>query len=98
MLFSVRIGDEVLKSVDAANRNDQIQHHGKSGIDGAGDEVRRENGRMPSGQLRHGEIKAHHAMNREHQWRRQTAEQADKPIDGAANALPNRASPARPMP
>ncbi len=68
-------GDEVLQPVETAQRNRENQHHREAGVDGAGYEVGRKDGRVPAGQLRHREVEADDGVHRHHQRRRETGEQ-----------------------
>ena len=85
-VVQVTPGDEAFEFVEAPNGDDDIENHGKSGIDGSGHEVRREDGRMPSGDDGHGKVKANDAMNGEDQRRGETGE---KQVGGLV-ALPMR--------
>ena len=59
----------------AAQRQHQQQHHREARVDRADDEVRREDRRVPAGQLRDGEVEAHDAVHRDDERRRQSGEQ-----------------------
>jgi len=67
--------DQVVKSVDSAQRDRQDQNHGESGKNRAGDEIGRKDGRVPAGQNRNGEVEADDCVHRQHQGRRQTCQQ-----------------------
>ena len=62
-ILQMALGDEILKSVNLANGDSEHQHHGEAGIDGAGDEVGREDGGVPSRNDADGEIEADHSVN-----------------------------------
>ena len=66
--------DQAFHPVEAADGDGEGEHHGEAGVDGAGDEVGREDGGVPAGNHRHREVEAHHRVHREHQWRRQAGE------------------------
>ena len=71
----VPLGDEPLEAVDRAQRDQQRQHHREARVDGAGDEVGREDRRVPARHERHREVEAHHGVHREHERRGQAREQ-----------------------
>ena len=56
------------------------QHHGEAGEDGAGDEVGREDGGVPAGQHRGGEVEGHDGVHREHQRRGEAGQQQVGPL------------------
>ena len=64
-VLEVPRGDEVLELVDGAQRDGERQDHGEARVDGAGDEVGREDGRVPARELRHREVEAHHGVHRD---------------------------------
>ena len=49
-------GDDVLELVPLAQRDQQGQHHAETGEDRSRHEVGREDRRVPTGQVRHGEV------------------------------------------
>ena len=61
--------DQVLQVIELADRNRQRDHHGEARVDGAGNEVRREDRRMPARKCRHREVEADDRVYREHQRR-----------------------------
>ena len=63
------------EAVSRAQRNRDRQHHREAGINGAGDEIRRENRRVPAGNDGHREVEAHDGVDRKHQRRRQARQQ-----------------------
>ncbi len=52
-----------------ARGDGQGHYHGESGIDGAGDEVGREDGGVPAGNHANGEVEADYCVDRNHQRR-----------------------------
>ena len=78
-----------------AGDHHQREHHGEAGEDGAGDEVGREDRRVPAGQLRDGEVDRHDRVHREHQRRRQAGEDQVRHLVVAASAGASRASRGR---
>ena len=60
--------------VGGANRNRERQHHREARVDGAGDEVGREDRRVPARHHRHREVEADDGVHREHQRRREAGE------------------------
>src|SRR5712672_3552741 len=47
-VLEVMHGDEVLEVIGFTKRDGDGEHHGETGVNGAGDEVGRENRRMPA--------------------------------------------------
>ena len=74
-VLQVALGDEIFEAVNFADGDGQHQHHGEAGVDGARDEVGREDGGVPSGDDADGEVEADDGVNREHQRRGQSGEQ-----------------------
>src|SRR5258706_14781824 len=88
-----------------SERDDDREHHPDSGEDRAGDEVRRENGGVPSRHERHGEVEGHDRVDRQHERSRERCEEEIRarevsplairvaPTEGknAENALSDRA-------
>ena len=77
-----------------AQRNRQRQHHREAGVDGAGDEVGREDRRVPARQHRHREVEAHDRVDRQHERRREAGEQQVRLLVARPVHAPSRASPA----
>ena len=73
--------------------NEQRQHHGEAAEDRAGDEVRRENRRVPGRNNRRGEVEGHDAVHRENQRRGETGQQQIRHFVMAP--VPVRAAPAK---
>ena len=67
----------------------------KPGVDRAGDEVGREDRRVPAGQHRHREVEAHDRVDREHERRRDAGEQQVRRLVALPVLAPSRASRAR---
>ena len=67
-------GDDVFEMAQFAQRNQQHQHHAEAAKDRAGHEVERENGLVPAGELRRGEVHADDGTHGEHQQRRQAGQ------------------------
>src|SRR5208337_4989915 len=65
-------GDEILESVDRADRNRETKHHGETGIDGARNKVWGEDRSVPAGDDADGEIEADDRVYGEHQRRRKS--------------------------
>ena len=74
-VLQVTLGDEIFEAVNFADGDGQHQHHGEAGVDGAGDEVGREDGGVPSGDDADGEVEADDGVYGEHQRRGQSGEQ-----------------------
>ena len=55
--------DQVFEAEELPGGDNQCQHHGKTAEDSAGDEIRREDGRMPARHVRHSEIETYHRMH-----------------------------------
>ncbi len=91
-VVEVAHGDEVLEAVDPAERDGQRQHHREAGEDGAGDEVRREDRRVPARDDADGEVEADDRVHRDHQRRREAGEQQVRRL--VAMPVPRRAAPA----
>ena len=64
----------VLEMIDLAHRDHDVEHHGEAGVDRAGDEIGRENGRMPAGQLRDGKIETDDTVHRKDERRGESGE------------------------
>ncbi len=58
-----------MQAEEVTARDRQRQHHGEPAEDGATDEVRREEGRVPARQLRHREVERHDRVHRQPQRR-----------------------------
>src|SRR5512133_4254127 len=58
-------GDEVLQLHGLAHHHQHHHHHGETGEDGARHEVGREDGHVPAGHHRGGEVEAHHRVHGE---------------------------------
>ncbi len=71
----------------------QRDHHREAAEDGPGHEVRREDRRVPAGQLGHGEVEAHHRVDAQHQRRGQRGQEQVRPLVDVP--LPGRAPPAQ---
>ena len=63
----VILRDQVLETVDRPQRQHQGEHHAEAGEDRPGDEIRRENRRMPTGQQRNGEVEGDDGVNGKNQ-------------------------------
>ena len=61
--------------IDLSHRDHDVQRHRESGIDRAGDEVRRKNGGVPAGDNGDGKIETDDAVYREHERCRQSRQQ-----------------------
>ena len=70
-VVEVIVGDHVLDPERPPERDDQRHHHAEARVDGAGHEVGGEDGAVPAGDDRRGEVPAHHRVHREHQRRGQ---------------------------
>ena len=68
-------GDEAFEAVDLPERNRQREHHREARVDGARDEVRREDRGVPARDDADREVEAHHGVDRENQRRREPREQ-----------------------
>ena len=90
--LDVLLLDDVLEVEQVPQRQHQRQHHREAGEDGAGDEVRREDRRVPARELRGREVERDDRVDREHQRRREAREDQV----GALVAVPlaGRAAPA----
>lgn len=64
----------VFQLEECAHRNHEGQHHAESRKDGTGNEVRGENGRVPTGNHGHSEVERHDRVHRQHQRRTDTGE------------------------
>ena len=73
--FDVPHGDDFFQVTDLPHRQHQRQHHAESGEHGARHEVRREDGGVPSRNLRHGEVERDDGMHGQHQRCAQAGEQ-----------------------
>ena len=62
-------GDDVFELEQPPQRHQQRQDHAKARIDRPGDEIGREDGGMPAGELRDGKVQGDDGMHREHQGR-----------------------------
>ena len=91
-LVDVLRRDDVLQLEDRARRNHQRQHHGESAEDRAGDEVGRENRRVPGRNNRGGEVEGNDAVHGEHERRGETGEKQIRHLVMAPVAV--RAAPA----
>ena len=91
-VLQVAHGDEVFEVVGFAQRNGEGQHHGKAGVDRAGDEIGREDRGVPAGNDGDGEVEAHDGVHGEHQRRRQAREKQIRRL--VAMPVPRRAAPA----
>ena len=58
------VGDEVVKVVNLTERDEKGENHGETAEDGACNEVRREDGGVPSGNNGSSEIEGNDAMHR----------------------------------
>ncbi len=94
-VVDVANGDHVFQVIERPDRDGQGEDHGEAGIDRAGDEVGREDGRVPARELRHRKIEADDRMHREHQRRGQARRAAARRSRSASSGAPNRASRAR---
>ena len=83
--------DDVLEMEDLAADHHERQHHGEPRKDRAGDEVRREDRRVPARKQRDGEVHRHDRMDREDQRRRQRRENEVRGL--VVMPLPLRAAP-----
>ena len=78
--------------IELAQRNGEGEDHGEAGIDGAGDEVRREDGGVPAGKYCDCEVKADDGVHGKDERGRETCEEerrgfvAHPVADGAAPA------------
>ena len=86
------IGDQTFQGVDVTQGNGQNEHHGKSGIDGSGDEIRREECAVPAGHYSDGEVEADYGVHGEHQRRGQSGEQQRSHV--VIGPMPRRTAPA----
>src|SRR5947209_17069533 len=68
-------GDEIFEPVHSAHGNHEREHHSESVVDGAGDEVGREDGGVPSGKNGDGEIEADDGVNGKDERGRDAGEQ-----------------------
>ena len=66
--------DLVQTLVQGNQRDHQRHHHREAAKHGTRHEVRRENRRMPTGQLRHGEVERHDRVHRQYQRRGETSQ------------------------
>ena len=80
------------RSYAVRNGNGDGQDHRKTGIDRAGDEVRRKNRSVPTGNDGNREVEAHNGMHGEHQRRRQACQKQIGRL--VAMPMPRRSSPA----
>ena len=78
-----------------AQRDRERQHHREAGEERAGDEVRREDRRVPAGRVADREVERDDAVHRDHQRRREPGEQQVGRSRSAPSAAPRRASRAR---
>src|SRR5690348_17144783 len=74
-VFEVAHGDEVLEAVGFAKGNGDGDDHGKTRVDGTGDEVRRENCGVPARDDSNREVETHDSMNGEHKRRSKPGKQ-----------------------
>ncbi len=93
--FDVPQRDQVLHVVPGAQRNHQRQHHREARVDGARNEVGREDRRVPAGQNADCEVEADDRCERKAPAASQDRPAADKPSDTDASGSPSRASQAR---
>ncbi len=82
-------GDDLLHFTKCAQWDNQCKHHAKPTEDCARDKVRRENRRVPAGQLRHGKVERNDRVHRKHQRRGEASQQQiglfiDAPVTVAA--------------
>ena len=68
-VVDVVLVDDVMQAIDRAQRKHQGQHHREAGEDGAGDEVRWEDGRVPAGDVRDGEVERDDGVHGKHEGR-----------------------------
>lgn len=66
-VVDVVLVDDVMQAIDRAQRQHQGQHHREAGEDGAGDEVRREDGRVPARDVRDGEVERDDGVHGKHE-------------------------------
>src|SRR5919107_819962 len=89
----VALGYEVFEPVELAERYQQRQHHREARVDGARDEVGREDGRVPARYDADGEVEADDGVDREHERRREPREQKVHGL--VARPVPCAAAPAQ---
>ena len=92
MFSKMAVGDEVLQAVGGAERNRERQHHREAGVNGAGDEVRREQRVVPAGDDRHREVETDHRVDGDDQRRGDAGEQQVGGVEPAP--VTGRAAPA----
>src|SRR4029077_9293339 len=73
-VLKVAHGDEVFQAIGLAQWNGDGQDHGKTGVNGAGDEVGWENRRVPARNDSGGKVEAHDRVHGENQGRREAGE------------------------
>ena len=83
---------EAFQVVERADRNGQGDDHGETGVDGAGDKIGREDGRVPTRQNGDREIEADDGMHRQDQGSRQTGQKQGGRL--IAHPVLHRAPPA----
>ena len=63
------IRNEIVQSVQFAERNQQGEHHGETAEDGPGDKVRRKDRGVPTGDNGGGKVKGNNAVHGKHEGR-----------------------------
>ena len=74
-VVEVAHGDEIFEAKEFPHGNRKRQHHGKSRVNRARDEVGRKNRRVPSGNDGEGKVKTHDRVHGEDQRRREAGQQ-----------------------
>ncbi len=73
-VLQVALCDEILQAVEPPQRDRQHQDHREARVDRAGDEVRREDRRVPARYVGDGEVEAHDGVHGDDERRRQAGE------------------------
>ena len=83
--------DEFFEAEPLSSRNGERYNHRKTTEDRTCNEVRREDGRVPTRNLRNCEVKRYNGVNRENEWGRETGEDQVRAL--VTVPVPGRASP-----
>src|SRR5512142_10745 len=67
--------NKVIKMIEIAKRNRNCQYHRKAGIERSGNEIGRENGRVPARGNADGKVHTDDTVNGDDQWRRQGSQE-----------------------